>query len=333
MGSRFLRKIQLGRESTAGTAVPATTYYRGQGMIEDKREIKNAAEDVAILSGTDRTYTPRYAAELVMTPVEATFEQFLHLLEASVKTATPTQDGAGSDYISTYALPTTAAPTIKTYTIEGGDSVQEAETEYSHVQKWSLKGGGGEAWMMGATWIGRQVTASTFTGALSVPAVDTCLFGKTALSIDAVGGSYGGTAVSNALLEAELNYDSGHTPRFTDGAGSGLYFSHLGFGQPKLTGKLVFEYTSVGVARETDMRAETARKFRLNIAGPAVTSPGTTYSTKILRLDFLAKIMSAKPVGEKDGNDIIEVEFTSRYNLTAADWGTITVVHELSAIP
>ncbi len=58
MGVKALRKIQIGKETTAGTAVAATTIWRGMGTIEDQREIRRIDEDVGVLQRTNRSATP-----------------------------------------------------------------------------------------------------------------------------------------------------------------------------------------------------------------------------------------------------------------------------------
>src|SRR5512140_2488450 len=118
-GRRSLRKVQLGREVTPGTECNATVICRGLGTILDNRKIDKVSEDVGIIGGTTRTNTPMKGGSINLTQTPATFEQFLHVLEASIKTATPGADGLGTDYIYTYAVGTTSGNTIKTYTIEG----------------------------------------------------------------------------------------------------------------------------------------------------------------------------------------------------------------------
>src|SRR5512139_862141 len=160
-GIKALRKIQLGREATAGTSVAATAIWRGMGTIEDTREVVFVEEDVGIIPGTDRSYTPKLGAQLEMEAVPLTFEQVIHILEAGVKTiGTGVADGAGSGKIYDYAFPETTLNTIKTYTIEGGDNQEEEEMEYGFVSEFELAGRAGEAWTMAATWQGRQVTVS-----------------------------------------------------------------------------------------------------------------------------------------------------------------------------
>src|SRR3972149_3846857 len=154
-GIKALRKLQLGRETVAGTAVAATTLWRGMGVIEDQRETVFVDEDTGYLSGVDRSYQPKLLAALSLESIPATFEQLPHLLEMGIETVTPVQDGTGTDYIYTYAGPTTAVKTQKTYTIEGGDNQEAEEMEYCYAEKITLEGKAGEAVMMSADIKGR----------------------------------------------------------------------------------------------------------------------------------------------------------------------------------
>ena len=76
-GVRKLRKIQLGRESTAGTEVDATTLWRGTGTIDDQTEVQIVEENIGYLSGVDRTVIPMVGAALDLDETPATFEQVL----------------------------------------------------------------------------------------------------------------------------------------------------------------------------------------------------------------------------------------------------------------
>ncbi len=333
-GIKALRKLQLGRESTAGTAVAATTRWRGLGTIEDAREVSFPEEDVGILVGVDRTYIAKLAAALTMDEVEATFEQLPHILEAGVKTVSPTTD-TGSAYIYTYDFPTTAQNTIKTYTIEGGDNQQAEEMEYSFVKSFSLTGQAGEALMMSADWIGRQVTNTSFTASTDapIPTVDEILFSKGTLFVGDDTDTFGTTdqLLSNTLLAAELQVETGLMEVYA--ADGQLYFSTHKQAMPEITLNLTFEHDSNSVTEKTNWRNETARIIRLRFDGPALSSTGTLYDTKRLLIDLCGKWESFEKIDEQDGNDIIVANFRARYNATQAKLGTITVVNELSALP
>lgn len=331
-GIKALRQILLGRESTAGTAVAATTLWRGTGTLQDDRVMKFPAEDVGILTGVDRSYVPKLAGSLLLESVPATYQQFPHILEMGVKTASVSADGAGSDFIYEYAFPTTAANTIKTYTIETGDNNEAEEMEYSFVTDFTLTGDEGEAWMMSANVIGRQVTVTTFTAtAAVVPAVEEMLFQKTKLYIDAATAAWGGTLKSSTLLAAQFTYKTGNKAIFA--ADGQLYFSAHKSIAPEIRLKLTFEHDTIGAAQKVLARAQTAQKIRLLTTGNAFTSAGTTYSVSTMIIDVVGKYEKFNKISERNGNDIIEFDFVGRYNADAGSAGLIYIVNELSAIP
>ena len=326
-GVRALRKIQCGVEATAGTAVPATTYWRGVGAIEDTQEMKFTEEDIGYLSGVDRSYVPALGAKITFADTPATFEQLPYILAAGVKNVvTGSADGTGSGKIYTYTFPTTAANTIKTYTIEGGDDQQEEEMEYSFVEAFKLSGKPGEALMMSADWIGRQVTASTFTGSLSLPTVEEILFSKGLLYIDAIAGTIGTTLKSNTLLGADLSVKTGwKAVRAADGQ---LYFSFIKSTPPEVILAITFEHDSTATAEKAFWRAQTARLIRLKITGTTLTTAGTTYTAKTLLIDLAGKwekfdvwvtAMATRFAQGRSGRDI-----TPRRPATVRSWSLIS---------
>lgn len=332
-GIKPLRKITLGPETTAGTAVAGTRIWHGNGLLEDTRVTKFIDKDVGILSGIDDTYVPKLGGTILLESTPATFEQFPVILEMGVKKVTTgSADGSGSGKIYSYTLPTTAIPTLRTYTIEGGDNQEVEEMEYCHVTDFTLTGDEGEAWTMGATVMGRQVqVVSSFTTAATLPTVETILFQKTKLYIDAIGGSFGGTQKTNTLLAAQLTWRSGIRQKFT--ADGNLYFSFTQMTQPEARLKLTFEHDTVSTAEKVFWRAQTARKIRLLSQGSTFTTAGTTYSVKTMIIDLAGKWEKFNKLTDRNGNDTIEAEFVSKYDGTAADWGKILIVTNLTSIP
>ena len=73
-GSKALRVLQLGQETTAGTVAAATTVWRGMGTIQDNRETVFVEENIGFLSPVDRTHVSKHEAALSMDAVPATFE-------------------------------------------------------------------------------------------------------------------------------------------------------------------------------------------------------------------------------------------------------------------
>lgn len=330
-GSKALRKLQLGKESVAGTPVAATTIWRGMGMLKDQREKNYPEENVGIMGGTLRSYVARQWGELSMPAVEATYEQLPYLFEAGVAIETPTQDGTGSGYIYNYLAPTTSLPTTRTYTIEGGDNQQAEEFDYCFVKRIVLSGEGQGALMMSADWLGREVTNTTFTPALSIPSVSEIIFNNATLYIDDSGGTIGSTQVSDTLFKAELDYTTGLSEYWAvDGS---LDFSIVKFVPDEIKLKLTYEHNSSAVTEKGKWRTNDIRLVRLSFPGAALGTPGTTYSTKTFILDMAVNYDDFSELGENNGNDIYEIEATVRYSETDALKLDATIVNELSVLP
>ncbi|KKN73400.1 hypothetical protein LCGC14_0401030 [marine sediment metagenome] len=332
-GVRALRKIQLGQESVAGTAVAATAIWRGIGTIDDAREQVFPEEHVGYVAPLDRSYVPKLEGALPMDPTPATFEQLPYILTAGVKDVTTgAADGAGTDKIYAYTFATTAKQTPQTFTLEGGDDLGAEELNFCFVTDFQLAGVSFEAWMMSANWMGREVTPSTFTGALALVVVEEILFSKTKLYIDAIGGSLGGTQITGTLLAATLNVDTGQRP-IPVGDGNLFYSAFDQKLSPEITLEITLEHDANAIAELVNFRAETPQLLRLECEGSAAATPGTTYSNLTLLIDLAGKWESFEKIGEQDGNDIRVGTFRAGYDLTAASFAEITVVNELTTLP
>jgi hypothetical protein len=237
-------KIQIGRETTAGTAVPADIVWRGPAAdIEDTSTIQAVDENVGLLVPTGRTYVPQLSAALSIPDTEATFEHLPHIMEAGIGTVSGV--GSAGAYAYTYAPGVSAANTIKTYTLESGNVIagDGNEMEYGFVESFTLSGKVGEAWKISSNWRGRQKTVEALTGSLSLTALEEILFGNTSVFIDAAGGTIGSTQKAGVLLEASVTVNTGIMPVFTaDGA---LTFTAHKITPPSLDFTLTMEVEDV----------------------------------------------------------------------------------------
>lgn len=336
MAVTALEKIQLGKESggAPGTPVAATTIWRGKGVMDDERTIENVPENIGIAIPTTRNYIPKKGAVIRFDPVVATFQQLPYILEAGVAIESPTQDGAGSDYIYAYSYPTTALNTIETYTIEYGDNEHVQESDYCFVEKFKISGNGGEGVMMSADWRGRDVVDTSFTGALSAPTLleaHHIKFGGSTLAIDAVGGTLGATAVSNTLLSFELDVTTGYVAHWTN---AGLDFDYVDWDRDTFAAKLklVYRHNSTADSQRDLFEAATPRQLRLQFTGPAFSMAGTTYSVYTFRIDAAGAYKAFKR-GEMNGQTTVEAEMDIEYDLTAALGLNFLVVNESSSLP
>lgn len=329
-GVKALRKLQLGLEGTKGTALAATTIWRGMGMLEDTREVIMVDEDVGYLSGVNRSYTPKLEARLSMAATPATFEQLPYIFDAGIHTDAAAADGTGSGYVYAYVFPTTAADTISTYTIEGGDDFEAEEMEYSFVEGFALEGAAGASWMMSADWVGRQCSTSTFTGALTIPTVEEVIFGKSKLYIDADTATIGTTQQTTTFLAASLNVTTGWKPVYT-GDGNKYFTFDKNVG-PQITLDVTFEHDAFAQLQKDGWRSESPQQVRIIVEGTALTT-AATYTYKTLIIDLAGKWETFDKIDELNGNDVVRGRLVGGYSSAGALFCEIIVVNELAALP
>lgn len=339
-GAKWAQKIQLGRESSAGAAVAATTIWRGLGgMLKDNTEVTMVEELTGVPLPTTRNYIGKEEGALSMAATPASFEQLPHILEAGIKSVgTGAADGSGTDKIYAYPVGMTTANTIKTYTIETGDNQQAEEMDYCFVEKFTLSGERGQAVMVSADWIGRHVVNTTFTGSLTIPTAETILAPRSWFFIDAVSDVIGTTQISETLLKWELSVQTGWRPKYTldselVGGGKRFAFAYFDRDTFKAEFKATFEHNATAVAQKTLFRAGTPRLFQIKIPGSALATAGTLYTNKFLIIDMAAVYTDWDALDAEDGNGIASVTAQIGYDPTAAKGLSITVVNELTTVP
>lgn len=332
-GTRTFQFLQFAQEQTAGTAVTTSTaLWRGKGTLEDARTLKFVDENLGYISQIDRTYVPAYLGKISFDSIEANFEQMPYLFAAGIKNTTSgSADTPGSDYVWTYPMATTAQQLPRTFTLQGGDDQQAEIMEYSYVDTIKLNGNAGEALMVSADWVGRQVANCTRTPAtLSIPSVETILFSKGSLTIDAVTGTMGTTTVSQTLLSMDMSIKTGYQYVYT--ADGQIYFSFIKQIMPEVTMTLTYEHNSTATTEMTAWRNETPRQIQLKFLGTVPTTGGGTYATKTLLIQMAGKYESVSKISDTNGNDIRTFTFRARYDPTCAKYVNFVVVNEISAL-
>lgn len=330
MAIKALRKLQVGLESTKGTAVAASARMRMTGSLKDNRELVFPDEDIGSVPGNIRSYVAKYLAELSMEG-EATFEQLPVILSAAVEDdVSGAQDGSGP-YVYDYVGPTTAVNGFKTYTIEYGDDQQEEESAYCFVDNFELSGAAGEAVKVTSKWFGRTAEPSTFTDlSASLPSVEEILVSMGKLYIDAGGGTIGTTQKTNTLLGFSLKWKTGLQPVWTgDGA---LYYSFGKMVRPEVELSLTFEHDATSVAEKAAWRAQTTRLIRLQIDGSAIAG-GSDYTGKALRIDLAGRWKFFDKIDEQNGNDIVTGTFIPRHSSADSLFANLYVANGLATIP
>lgn len=235
----FRRVYISNPEGTPGTAEAATEILFGKLKIPLQSEIHHTPEQ-------DRNSL----AEIVELPflvakdVEFEFEADLYdrlmlFLAASSIRGNVTGVSAGGmkplEIIHTYepGLTTSNTPDIAngidTFTIEFGDNVQAYEAEFCFSMKVVIEAelGADEDAVVTCTWSigGRQVSTTTFTGALTEPSAAYFPANLVKLFIDTSYAGMGGTEKTGVLRAFKWTFEPMFTKRFA--AGGGYVFSAL----------------------------------------------------------------------------------------------------------
>lgn len=336
-GTKYLRKIYLGKETTdAGTAVAATAQLMMDGVIEQDATAIFPSYPTGNFGQSNIAYIPKLGSSIALSG-EATFEQLPYILSGGVEKATPTTDtGSGTGYIWTFDMPTTAVNEIQTYTVEGGDNEQAEEFNYGYISEFTLSGASGEAWMLEATMQGRATSDTTFTAStdVAVPSAEPILFGNTKIYIDATSTDFGTTQKTLTLLGATVTCNTGWVSKHS--ADGRLDYSFIQLGMPELTAEFTMEHNSTATAEKAAWRAGTERLIQLISTGTNLTTAGA-YSAKTMIINMVGKWESFGGLEDQEGNDIVTGTFRARYSkdtaATATQFGQFVVVNEIATLP
>ena len=320
------RKVQIGKETTEGTAVAATVIYRGVAMVEDQSEITPVNEYVGQRVPKVNVYEPWSEVVVEFEDSEATFEQLPYWFEAGVeKVTTVGADTGGSGHIYQYDLSNTTENTIRTYTIETGNNQEVNEVNGAFVEAMTLSGAAGEAWMVSGTWRGREMTDAEWTS-LGVAAAEVMLFNKTTFSIDTT--TIGTTAKTSSVLGFELSAE-GLVKPLKAAAGVAYPSGHY-IGTPEVTGSITLRHDATGEAEIGMAQAHTPRLLRLTCNGSALTTAGSSYTYKTMKADLAIQYTSIPTLDEDDGDDTVTLEWRL-VDQASTQWRTI-IVNELAAL-
>jgi len=326
MGLSGLRKIQIGEEAEKGTAVAATAVLLGKLSVEDKFTQHIPQEERGSLIKPYRSIKTGNEVGLSFEG-DCTFEQLIYFLHMGVLgNVTPT--GASDEKTWVFTPAKSAAGTFDSFTLEYGDDIQAIETEYCMASKISLSGGMNEPVKLKVDMFGRQITNTTFTGALSPPSVETALGQKAKLYIDAEDGTVGTTEKSNTLISWTYDIVTGlYLKRYGDG---NLYFSAYGEKGASATLKATVAFNSGVNTERANADGATQRLMRVEIKGTTIDA-----DPKEIDLDICGAYApgSFKLLEERDGEDVVSFTLESQDSANYGKGFEVTVVNAVASLP
>jgi hypothetical protein len=343
MGIRALSRIEIGKETTAGTAVSCDVLLQAEGMMKDAQDRAFPVEGSEFVFPTSGSYIRKEGVEITLDDSPATTEILPHIFGMGVAGGVSAAAADGSAYAYIYPFPITAANTAPDpYTIEGGDDSESGEASYCFATRWGLKWAAGEELMMNADIVGRQWTDCAFTG--TNPSVALHYLPKAKLYVDATGATGFNTQKTQTFMGFEVE-GGGWKPVHT-GDGELFYTFPKYYGQKEgneITGVITYEHDATGEAELNFARAGTVRLVKVVFEGDAVATGGTTYSKHSVIFDAAIQYTDVPELEDLDGNNTVPLPFRVVYSVadataiisgpTGTGAGGLVVVNELSALP
>lgn len=335
MGSRFFSKVQYGKEATRGTAVAATKVLLGKvPAVNSDRKPDFPQEDAGVRADAVRSVIHQYLYSNTLTTEHGYYQQLPALFGCGLKggiTPAPVT-GGGSDYLWTFtpSLVSGVANAPDALTIELGDDVQAFESEYAMFERIRIAGQVAQGMesspvSVEADFFGRQLTPTTFTPALSLPATEPMNAKLSRFYLDTAWAGIGATEKTNILRGFDIEILTGVHPVFS-GSGN-KYFNTHAEGLIMATANFTFEGNSDADAIFDAQQAGTFQAMRLQINGGTIAA-GTPHS---LKLDIGGVWESVSPLASDDrGDNLHTATLRGFYDPTGAKLLQVAVVTNVS---
>lgn len=319
-GSIF-QSVQVGAETTAGTAVAASKRLLGLSIQPTNKSEVKLFRPMGSKFKTVATLNKEWSEAALSGPI--TFTDIVYALCAGVVNVAPTGTTAKT-WVFSPAL--SAADAIKTLTVESGDATRAQKFTYGMVNALTLKFSrtGNE---ISGSMIGKAATdgitlTATPTDVSLIPVMPTQVSYKLA---DTQAGLAGASVLPN-VIDAEWSLSGRFAPAwFMDGATS--FSSHVET-EPELDIKFRMEADATALGLLTTMRNAATKFLRIEATG-ALISGGDYYSLKI---DTALKM--TEPTSYEDVDGVYAYGWSAKgvYDSTWTKTTEITVVNTVAAL-
>ena len=335
-GERPFAKIQYGKEvkTTHGTAVAATKILLGDIFpVASDRKPSYPEDALGVRARAMRAIVYQYMAQGTLKISNGYYQALPLLFSCGLKgdvTAAETPPASGA-YLWTFTPSPTAQNTPDSITLEYGDNVQAFEVEYMMFQRLKLTGAiaqgqGDSPVSLEAEFFGRQLSTSTFTGALSLPTVQEINAKNARFYRDTTWAGVGGTEITHSIRKFDVEILTGVHPKFLGSAAK--YFDVHGEGYHDVKVTLDLEGTDLAEAIRLVHASQTMNVIRISIPGPAIGAGA--YG---LVVDVSGFWESVTPMASEDkGNNITTAVLHGTYDPTGAKMLAVTATTNANTI-
>lgn len=305
--------VQIGPESTAGTAVATTKVLK---TIDIQPGIKASAQGfrpmgqkfASMMNVSGKNWT-----EAKINCDEMSYGEIVYLLSSLLKNVTAGADGT-LPKLWTYAPALSAEDTVKTYTVEVGSSGRACEFAYGLVTDLNFDINRAEAKCSG-TMLGYGYTDG-ITMTADNTAIETTLTPIMASQFSVyLAASWAGLAGASALERAfsvNLQIANRHSPLWVVNRTNTSFAAHAELA-PQITLKLLLAADATGMGPLTNLTAGTTTWVRIQAQGAEIES-GKPY---LFQIDGAYGVAAAGEFKDEQGIYAIEWTLTPVYDTVA----------------
>lgn len=317
----IFQTVQIGLETTSGTSVAANKKLQSMAIEPGPRaEIKSyraMGSKFPSLAALGKEWTEASVGGGI------TYTEIIYPLSSVLKAVTPTGTTAKT---WTFSPATSAADTVKTFTVEQGSSERAHKFTYglftSLGMKFSRDGSDLSGDMMGSALTDGITLTSSPTSIALLPVLPTQV---SVYLADSAAGLDGATALTRAI-SAEWNISDRFGPVWVlNGSTTWAAFVET---EPKLEVKLMVEADAEGMGLLTTMRSGATKFVRIEAIG-AVIAGADTYQ---LTVDTACKVTDVDPFSDEDGVFAIGWTMTGFHDSTWGKATEVVVVNEIAAL-
>lgn len=317
--------VQLGVESTPGTGVAATKKLTSTSIeIKTKADIKNFRP-----MGTKYSTTEVLGKEWTEFSVSGmgSYNDTSYLLSSCLAYAAPAQQSATTAYLWTFAPSSSATDTVKTYTIEQGDSVRAHKLAYGSISEIEYTFTRDSVEVKG-TGMGQKLSDGiTMTASPTSIAEKPILPTDVDIYLDSTSAGLGTTKLTRAI-KCSVQVSDRFGPVWVLNSANTAFVSTIET-EPKAEIKLLVEADAGGMAILTDMR-NTSTEF-LRIKATSADNAGTAIPYQ-LTWDAAVKVKDVGEFSDEDGVYAIEWTFDQVHDATWGKAFTVNCTNTLTAL-
>jgi hypothetical protein len=323
--SSLNQTIQIGVESTSGTAVAASKRMQSWGLeptIETEiDQFKPAGWKYNALTSLGK--------EWATSPItgRGSFTELVYILSSVIDVATITTPGGGTTSRNWQFISDTFADDApKTYTVEHGSSVRADRFTYGLITEFGMTFNRTSVEVTGsmmgrALEDGITMTASPTSVAL-IPILPT----QISVYVDATAAGLGTTKLTRAV-STEFNIGSRFAPVWVLDAAQNPFAAHIE-SDPDFTVGLVVQANSAGMAYLANMRSGAALFIRIEAIG-AIIEGAIPYKAWF---DFCVRATDPEGFRDEDGVYCFSYNFVGGHDATWAKSMDINLVNTLTAL-